>query len=86
MTVGKLGHGGALAAGDDEGVDAGQLLRLPNLPTPAFLFSSDLKLIIDQEKNKPLIRERVAKKKKKTRLFKFFFFGGGIKMEPQKNR
>lgn len=29
--LGKLGHGGALAAGDDESIDALQLRPLPNL-------------------------------------------------------
>lgn len=33
VVVGELGHGGALAARDNEGIDGLQLLRFPNLHT-----------------------------------------------------
>ena len=34
VAVGELGHGGALAAGDNEGVEAEELLRLSHLHAP----------------------------------------------------
>lgn len=33
VVVGELGHGGALTARDNEGIDGLQLLRFPNLHT-----------------------------------------------------